>query len=154
MKKPTWIKGAYQTTSVYWGKTQGQLMVMLEQIGIQQVRFTSLPDRFVLEFVSVPKEKGIPRGVRIVVPLVNRPSDQNDKRNKELNVIHRIVFNHLKAKFIAIESGITEFEQEFMAHLIIKDKNGRDTTIGETILPQYNKNIQGKGGQFLLGSGE
>ena len=50
--------------------------------------------------------------------------------------------------------GLTEFESEFMAHLVITDKSGKSTTMGEALLPQYEKNLQDKSmPQFLLGEG-
>ena len=152
MKKAQWIQNAYKTTQVNWARSQQSIMKILSDVGIEQIRFTNLPDRHVLEFVS--KEDGkVPKGVRIVTPLISKVSADVVKRNKELNVIHRILFNHLKAKFIAIASGLTEFEQEFMAHLIITDKNGNSTTLGEQMLPQYEKHIEGGKGNFLLGDG-
>jgi hypothetical protein len=152
MNKASWIQNAYKSTQVNWARSQQSMMKILGDVGIEQIRFTNLPDRHVLEFVSKEENK-IPRGVRIVTPLISKVSDDPIKRNKELNVIHRILFNHLKAKFIAIASGLTEFEQEFMAHLIITDKQGNSTTLGEQMLPQYNKHIEKGGGDFLLGDG-
>jgi hypothetical protein len=153
MKKISWIEKSYHTTDVYWGKSQSQIMTMLGQVGIDQIRFTSLPDRFVLEFMAKFDEKSIPKAVRIVIPL--RTDKENiEKRNKELNIVHRILLNHLKAKFVAIGNGLTEFEQEFMAHLVITDKSGKTMTMGEMILPQYEKNLQDKTmPQFLLDDG-
>ncbi len=148
MKKANWIKNAYKTTSVYWAKSQSDIMKMLNAVGVEQIRFTSLPDRMVLEFVLQEDDK-IPMGVRIVTPLRTKAVDA-ERRNKELNITHRVLLNHLKAKFIAIGAGLTEFEQEFMAHLIVKGKDGRDTTIGESLLPQYHKHIEGDGGPLLL----
>lgn len=155
MKTPHWVKSAYKNTDVHWGKTQTQIMTMLAELGIDQIRFTSLPDRFAIEFVAKETESSIPRGVRIVTPLKTKPSDEPRKRNNELNTVHRILLNHLKAKFVAIGTGVTEFEQEFMAHLIIKDKAGRDSTLGETMLPQYRKAMEGGDQEFkLLGDGK
>jgi len=95
-------------------------------------------------------EEEKPRAVRIVVPI-KYIGDDDKKREKELNIVHRILFNHLKAKFIAIQTGLTEFEQEFMAHLLITDNKGNSRTIGETLLPQYKKIIdEGQGGDFKL----
>ena len=129
-------------------------MTMLEQVGIDQIRFTSLPDRFVLEFMAKLDERSIPKAVRIIIPLRTEKSDNPDKRNKELNIIHRILLNHLKAKFVAIGNGLTEFEQEFMSHLVITDKAGKSTTMGEALLPQYNKNLEGGDmPQFRLDAG-
>lgn len=155
MKTPNWIKNAYRSTDVHWGKTQTKIMQMLAEVGIEQIRFTSLPDRFALEFVSKDGDKAIPRGVRIVVPLQTRPDDEPRKRNNELNIIHRILLNHLKAKFIAVGTGVAEFEQEFMAHLMITDNQGRSTTLGETMLPQYKKAMEGGDQNInLLGDGK
>ena len=154
-KTPSWITSAYKTTGVHWGKSQAQIMVMLEQLGINQIRFTSMPDRFVLEFMANFDERSIPKAVRIIIPLRAKITDTPDKRNKELNIIHRILLNHLKAKFIAIGNGLAEFEQEFMSHLVITDKSGKTTTIGEMMLPQYQKNLEDKTvPHFLLGEGK
>lgn len=149
MIKAQWIKDAYRSTDIHWAKSQTKIMELLGKIGIEQIRFTSLSDRMILEFVVV-EEGQIPKGVRVATPLRTRKDDSPEKRNKELNVIHRVLLAHLKAKFIAIGTGLTEFEQEFMAHLIVKGKGGQDTTIGEQLLPQYHKHIEGGEGPLLL----
>ena len=154
MKKANWIENAYKSTSIYWGKSQSDIMKMLVQVGINEVRFTSLPDRFVLEFMAKFDENSIPKAVRIITPIRTSAEENPDKRNKELNTVHRILLNHLKAKFVAIGNGLTEFEQEFMSHLVITDKSGKSTTMGEQLLPQYNKNHEDKTmPKFLLGDG-
>jgi len=154
MKTAHWITKAYKSTDVYWGKSQAQIMTMLEQVGIDQIRFTSMPDRFVLEFMAQIDERSIPKAVRIIIPLRTIKEDNPEKRNKELNIIHRILLSHLKAKFVAIGNGLTEFEQEFMSHLVITDKTGKSTTMGEMLLPQYEKNLEDKTiPKFLLGDG-
>lgn len=149
MKQASWLQNAYQGTQVNWVKSQQAIMKILGDVGIEQIRFTNLADKHVLEFV-VKEEGKIPRGVRIATPLHAKATDNPEKRNKELNIIHRILFNHLKAKFLAIASGLTEFEQEFMAHLIIKGKDGRETTMGESLLPAYHKHIEGGDAPLLL----
>jgi len=153
-KQPTWITSSYKTTQIHWAKSQASIMQMLDQVGINEIRFTSMPDRFVLEFMAKFTETAIPKAVRIVVPLFTKLTDSPETRNKELNIIHRILLNHLKAKFVAIGNGLTEFEQEFMSHLVITDKQGRSTTLGEHLLPQYTANIEsGEVVQFRLGDG-
>ena len=154
MKTANWITGAYKSTSVYWAKSQTQIMEMLAQLGIDQIRFTSLPDRFVLEFMAQIDERSIPKTVRIIIPLRTEKTNTPEKRNQELNIIHRILLSHLKAKFVAIGNGLTEFEQEFMSHLVVTDKAGKSTTMGEMLLPQYEKNLEDKTmPKFLLGEG-
>ena len=152
MKTASWITSAYKSTDVHWAKTQTKIMEMLEQVGITKTRFTSLEDRFILEFMAQIDDVSIPRAVRIVIPLSTRPIDEPAKRNKELNIVNRILLNHLKAKFVAIGNGLTEFEQEFMSHLVITDKEGKTTTMGQQLLPQYKKNLEGGDmPQFRLG---
>ena len=66
-------------------------------------------------------------------------------------MIHRVLLNHLKAKFVAVAKGLTEFETEFMAHLVIMDKNGTSRTMGDALSPEYRRSIEeGKGGDFKL----
>lgn len=126
---------------------------MLNELGVYDVRFTNLKDRFALEFL-ITLDAGKPRAVRIVVPI-SYSGDSEDKRQKDLNTLHRILVAHLKAKFIAIGRGLTEFEQEFMSHLVITDKFGNSKTMGEALLPQYKENIEsGENKDFkLLGGG-
>ena len=153
IKQPTWITGAYKSTEVHWAKSQAKIMEMLGQVGIDQIRFTNMPDRFVLEFMA-QIDNGIPRAIRIISPLKTKVTDDPKIRNKELNTVHRILLAHLKAKFIAIGTGLAEFESEFMSHLVVTDKNGQSSTMGEQVLPQYRKNLEsGTSKPFQLGDG-
>lgn len=53
----------------------------------------------------------------------------------------------VKAKLEAVEAGISEFDDEFMAHIVLP--NG--STVGQTIKPHINKAyIDGKMPRFLL----
>jgi len=146
----SWANRAYKTTQVNWARTQAAIYKMLGELGIYQIRFTNLKDKFVLEFLVELEEEQKPRAVRIVVPIKYKGDDEI-KRKKELNIVHRVLFNHLKAKFVAIQAGLTEFEEEFMAHLLITDSKGNSSTIGDLMLPQYKKAIEsGKGEDFRL----
>lgn len=153
-------KKSYSGTSVNWSKSQVQITKLLNQWGIFESRFTNLADKFALEF-RVQETKKLPLGigvakgitVRIVVPFTNL-TDQK-KREAELSRLHRILLYHLKAKFVAIENGVTEFMEEFMPHLVIMGKEGNSTTIGQALLPQYKKSIETgeQKGFDLLGDG-
>src|SRR3990167_5165183 len=138
MKKANWAKGAYRDTDIHWSKSQGKIHQMLGDLGIYEIRFTNLKDKFVLEFLAQVNENEKPRAVRIGLPLQNNTDDER-KRERELNIVHRILFNHLKAKFVSIQCGLMEFEQEFMAHLVIQDGKGNSRTMGEMLLPEYKK---------------
>ena len=145
---------AYKSTSVNWAKSQTAIVKMLNVRGIYQSRFTNMEDRFAIEFLA-PQDKGKPVGVRILVPM-NYKGENEQKRQRELNRMHRILFYHLKAKFVAIDSGLTEFMEEFMPHLMVMDKNGNSTTMGQMMLPQYKDALDsGKQKDFkLLGDGQ
>lgn len=124
-------------------------------MGIYQTRFTNMENKFAIEFMSTVPGQSKPIGVRILVPVLYKGEDEK-KRQQELNRLHRVLFYHLKAKFVAIESGLTEFMEEFMPHLIIMDKRGNSTTLGQTLLPQYKESIEnGEQKDFkLLGDGK
>jgi hypothetical protein len=105
---------------------------------------------FVLEFLIKIDERQKPRAVRIATPL-GYSGDNEDKRTQELNVAHRLLVAHIKAKFIAIGRSLVEFEKEFMAHLVITDKFGNSKTLGEALLPQYKDNLEsGQNKDFKL----
>ena len=137
----------YQGTTVNWAKSQTQIVKLLNSKGIYENRFTNLEDKFVLEFRVQESKKlmfkiGVVNGitVRIVVPFSQFSDDK--KRERELNRLHRVLFYHIKAKFVAIESGLTEFMEEFMPHLVIMDRTGNSTTLGQSLLPQYKKSLE------------
>lgn len=144
---------AYKTTTVNWAKSQTAIVKLLNARGIYQTRFTNLEKKFAVEFMVPQTPK--PIGVRVVVPL-QYDGDNEEKRQKDLNRLHRVLFYHLKAKFVAIDSGLTEFMEEFMPHLIIMDAKGNSTTLGQAILPQYTQALEsGEQKDFkLLGDGK
>ena len=145
---------AYKHTSVNWAKSQTAITKLLNQRGIFEHQFTNVKDRFVLQFRVVENGISKPIAVRIIVPFQTEPDSKD--REKETNSLHRVLFYHLKAKFNAVESGLTEFMEEFMAHLIITDKSGKSSTMGDMLLPQYKQSLEsGEQGDFkLLGDGK
>src|SRR3990167_8392465 len=131
---------AYKGTTVNWVRSQTAIVKMLTTREIYESRFTNLEDRFALEFRVVEAGVTKPLAIRIVVPFQHKGELDSKNREKELNQMHRILFHHLKAKFLAVDSGLTEFMEEFMPHLIVADNKGNSTTLGQIMLPQYKKN--------------
>ena len=43
---------------------------------------------------------------------------------------------------MGVDRGLREFMEEFMAHLVISDKSGREATMGEMLLPQYKTSLE------------
>lgn len=144
---------AYKTTSVNWARSQAGILKLLGQRGIYQTRFTNTENQFALEFLAKLPDQEKPIGVRITVPICvpDGRGDVHKRREQELNRLHRILFHHIKAKFVAIDNGLTEFMEEFMPHLII---DGGRYTLGQVLLPQYAEQVEsGQQKQFLLTPG-
>lgn len=129
---------AYKQTTVHWGKSQAQIMTLLEKQGVQDIRFTFLQSKneLICEFNYPSDIDNTDKfyGIRIVIKVEN-----DDDKFK--NQIHRALFYYLKTKFEALNFGLVEFVQEFMPHLVITDKAGNQKTLHEIIMPQYKKGL-------------
>lgn len=139
---------AYKHTSVNWGKSQAQITKLLEQQGIQDVRFTFLQTQnsLICEFNYPTKIDGkdVSVGVRILLPI---PKDDEKAKDQ----IHRALFYYLKTKFEALNFGLVEFIQEFMPHLVVFNKQGESKTLYQIIQPQYQKGlVTGQQGEIKM----
>lgn len=134
------LKGisSYKNTSVHWSKSQGEIIKLLEARGILETRFTNISYQtaiqaglrmekdngaIMLEFMKPISLDGGVGGilpVRIIIP--NIPNEE-----KLRNQAYRIFWHYLKNKFIGVDSGLIEFEQEFMPHIAIGKGSGAGT---------------------------
>ena len=128
----------YKNTSVDWTKSQGEIIKILEARGIVETRFTNLSSAtmrkagidmeedtcaIMLEFMKpITLDGGIAGTLPIKMIIPNIPMD--DKLKKQA---YRIFWHYLKNKFIGIDSGLMEFEQEFMPHIAIGKGGGTET---------------------------
>ena len=62
-------------------------------------------------------------------------------RERYVNRLHRVLFHHLQSKFVAIAAGLSDFDEEFMPHLVLADQHGHARTLGEALLPAYRQAI-------------
>jgi hypothetical protein len=149
---------AYRDTPVNWMTTQGQITRLLNDQHIYDIQFTTISqvtaeqsgvhmDKDTVAIMLVfQKAITLPDGrtgnipVRVIVPNVSQA---------RLNQYYRMLFWYLKSKFEAIDTGLVEFAEEFMAHLQIADKHGISrlwdrfkrgfyTAIGNGQLPDAN----------------
>lgn len=139
MKKKKMLK-SYKNTSVNWGKSQAQIGKLLDNMGIEDVRFTFMQSQesLICEF-NYPDEvngKTMNIGVRIIIKM---PEHKNPEQAK--NQVHRALYYYLKSKFEALDFGLIEFMQEFMPHLIVFDKKGQSKTMYQMIEPQYKQGL-------------
>jgi hypothetical protein len=95
------------------------------------------------------------RRIRFDLPLPDRAADEfvyrfwgGERKNEQLSIDKqhklweqacrqrwRALLLAIKAKLEAVESGITSFEKEFLAHIVMADGK----TIGQHIVPQVQK---------------
>ncbi len=126
---------SYKNTSINWAKSQAQIMRLLEEKGIKETRFTNISyetavrggmemqentSAIMLEFfkpITLSSGVGGTVPVRIIIPNV----PEEDRRK---NQAYRIFYWYLKTKFEAIDTGLIEFEQEFMPHIALGKGKG------------------------------
>src|SRR3990167_5588745 len=128
---------SYKNTSVHWSRSQAEIQKLLERYDIDESRFTSLnyetlakagfeTDRdsvaLMIEFFKITNlANGVGGKVPIKIVIPNIPNEEKFK-----NQAYRIVLWYLKTKFEAVETGLIEFEQEFMPHIAL----GKGTGLG------------------------
>lgn len=151
----------FKNTTIDWGRTQGDIIKLLELRGIKETRFTNIgyqtainagivmeknSSAIMLEFMKPIALDGGVAGVlpvRIIIP--NIPNDEKLKKQA-----YRIFWHYLKNKFIGIDSGLIEFEQEFMPHIALGKSNGIGNvwnTFKQKMLPSI---ISGKNADIHL----
>ena len=141
---------AYQSTNIDWMKSQSAIMKLLDMRGIRETRFTNISwetaqragfemgedtSAIMLEFfkpIQLADGVGGTIPIRIIIP--NIPIDERKKRQA-----YRIFYWYLKTKFEAIDTGLIEFEQEFMPHIALGKGSGSGNMwqkFKEKMLPQ------------------
>ena|SRR6266404_3127063 len=143
---------SYKGTDVHWGRSQAQIVGMLNSRGIEDVQFTNIShdtaaknglemrEGTVAIVLVFQKQEVMPDGVsgnipvRIVIPNVNTDG-------RALNQYYRVLYWYLKSKFEAIDTGLVEFAEEFMPHLQIAGKNGGIRRLWDTFRGNYYKSI-------------
>lgn len=140
---------AYKTTTVNWMRSQAQIMELLEQQSVHDIRFSNISwesanqgglvmkkDTYaiMIEFFRLTTLEGGTSGklpVRIIIPNIPLNNDQVK------NQMYRLLFWYLKTKFEAVQTGLVDFEQEFLPHLMIKDKSGFIGTVWQMMRKPY-----------------
>jgi len=133
----------YASTKIDIEKSKIQTNELLKKFGVSGIQWTWVNNIEILRFIhdfefdgvkhqigyemQVP-EMGIKKG-----PAYEKRLERNDRQ------AYRIVWHVLKARFVAVESGLKTFEEEFLSDIIYKLPNGRTTKIGDIILNQISK---------------
>lgn len=143
---------SYAGTNVHWGKSQSDMLKLLKKYDITDVQFTNIgyetainaglvmqkdTTAIMLLFQKrVQLEDGRSGNIPVRVVIPNVPED-----DKKLNQYYRVLYWYLKSKFEAIDTGLVEFAEEFMAHLQIEGKNGVVARMWDTFRKGYYKAI-------------
>lgn len=140
-----------QDTKVPIERSQGEIRTMLLKRGAVNLGFAEKAERFVLAFTMHNRQ------VVFAVKLPARPNDKatqaSIKTYEQLcRAKWRALVLCLKAKFVTVESGVTSFEDEFLAHIALPNGNTVGTEMKEHIEYAYT---QGKMPDLLqLGGGQ
>jgi hypothetical protein len=114
----------YGATSFAYGTTAASATVMFEMktpAGVRRVRFIiGLPDRNAKEYVFTSNGY-TRRSATAAADLYDRACRQ----------VWRALALVVKAKLEAVDAGISTFEEEFLAHIVLPD----GSTVGENIGP-------------------
>ena len=124
----------YYTTEVSRGKTIGEIIGMLEDMGITSYQFTKdngegLRIKMIVEQSGVRKEIGFD----FSVPLIYTVDRRSKKEAYEEKVSWRIFYKYLEAKLAVIHSGIVEAQFELSSYIIYRLPSGVETTVGEVL---------------------
>ena len=111
----------YGASSFMYGTTQDRAIVAFEMAG-RRIKFDlPMPNRNADEFKLTPARRA-----------VRNPEQQAAAYEQAVRQRWRALALVIKAKLEAVECGITEFEEEFLSHIVLPGGH----TVGELIIPQ------------------
>ena len=133
------------STSVSSDKSRGEIETTLRRYGATSFAYASMTDRAVVAFEAHG------RRIKFELPMPN-PQSRQFTHTPERNLLRTGAQQHeaweqacrqrwralalvVKAKLEAVESGITTFEEEFLAHIVLP--NGQ--TVGQQALPRVEQ---------------
>lgn len=135
--RKTFAEKAYKQTQLDASYTQERINTMLEELGISQVRITRLGSNYMVEFVVNMYKNEAPRKVRINVPIDGDYGDNERQKNS----IFRVLYYNLKNRFVSVQNGLKEFEEEFLADLVVM-VDGEEKRVGDIIAPRYKEMLK------------
>lgn len=139
--KKNFAERAYQTTTVDINFSEGQIIKMLESLGIVNIQITRVASDYRLEFFAQLRKDEMARKVRIDIPFMKELEDKNVDIEHKKNVLFRVLYWHLKDRFVAIQNGLREFEEEFLSDLVVM-YNNKEVRLGSILVPQYKKQLK------------
>lgn len=128
----------YGATAFGYGWSGAESVVTFEARG-RRIQFRlEMPDRDDRDFTVTPTGRK------------RSPSQAEQAWEQATRQRWRALALVVKAKLEAVEAGIAEFEEEFLAYILVPGADGRPTTVGEAMRPQIEKAYEGKLDRGLL----
>jgi hypothetical protein len=143
MSNKTFAEKAYTTTRLDVSYTEEKIIEMLKEIGITEVRFFREGNDYSVEFMARLRRDEFPRTVKINIPYTPDLDKTEKQKEQQKKTLFRVLFYHLKDKFIAINRGLKEFEEEFLADLVV-EVDGERKRLGEVLVPKYKKMLKAR----------
>lgn len=135
-----------KNTKVSVDKSQAEIRKILSKYGASAFAFAENNFKAVLQFELNS------RRIYFVLPLPLNPDSFKNladlkKYDQKVRTKWRSLLLAIKAKLECVESGITTFDQEFMAHIVLP--NGK--TVGEVVIPEIENSYLNNTMPPLLG---
>jgi hypothetical protein len=139
--KKTFAEKAYQTTQLDFGYTQQRITDMLNELGIDQTQITQDGTDYKVVFMVKLRPNEAPRKIMINVPVLTDLGETQKQRNRKKNAIFRVLFYHLKNRFVAVSNGLREFDEEFMTDIVVV-VNGVEQRLGDMVVPEIKRQLK------------
>lgn len=133
----------YASTKIDIEKSKIQTNELLKKFGVSGIQWTWMDNIEILRFIHEFEFEGVKHqiGYEIQVPEMGIKRGRAYEKRLERNdrQAYRIVWHVLKARFVAVESGLKTFEEEFLSDIIYKLPDGRTAKVGDMILNQISE---------------
>lgn len=128
----------YAKTEISIEKSKIQTNELLKKFGVSGIQWTWLDNMEVLRFIHTFEVEGVKHqmGYEIQIPEmgIKRGRAYETRLERNDRQAYRIVWHVLKARFVAVESGLKTFEEEFLSDIIYKLPDGSMKKIGDVML--------------------
>lgn len=109
----------YSETSVPESKSLAEIETLLRRHKVKATRWTNMSDLVRLEFTWDWEGHGLSFRIDLAIPeILDGYKLQGSNRDQERRRRLRILFNHIKAKLVAVEEGLVEMQREFLPYLL------------------------------------
>ena len=108
------MRKVYESTTVPESKSLLEIEFMLRRHGVDQVRWTSGASQIRIEFLWPYGGTELGFRIDLKIPALDSQVKKEQERRRQL----RVLMNHIKAKLVAVDEGLVDLEQEFLAYML------------------------------------